>query len=788
MKTSNTRAIQHISPYDQSRIDSAKQKSDSRVVLRAIADKAREESIKATAEYHKGLLDAEKSQMDLEKSRLETEKVQFDLEKANIDLIKANTYKAHLDVEKIKLENAQIQIEYNQTIAAVDLIRLKNEQTQINNQTLALTHEKDLLDKERLILNNAVAQIEAERVSTLQNIARAEADKAHAEADKARAEADKALAEAGKARAEADKALAEADKVSFEKHKADKARAEADKARAEADKAHAEADKAHAEADKARAEADKARAEADKVSFEKHKADKAHYDSIKSQADAEKIKLDIDQLILETQKYKDICETMRLQTIHATEIAINNEFETQKAHIQLEQSNANFEQSRLNAEKLQFEYVKTITELEQIRMENIRLNMIHAKIQLEIDKDLVVKETIQLDIERMRLATTNVLETTNVLALANTVKDNNAIINAPLELERIAIENSHVNKADKEQSISYKAKTDALMSIQRSKIIKTLQILSIHSCKRVDELYFNKSVTSITNIYQKTYNNNKCATGFGDFIRGCYFVLDFCEMFHFQPNIIINHPLNEFLENHSITNNYGIVDMVSMFEDNNWNKHILNHDNIIINTIRKQGTMSRFVNYLCSSHIDNNNINIYNILFPYFDVSPEHQQVMRDILKPSQEMKEYVAFTLKKFELTDNNYISVHIRSGDNYLHCANNQFNVTYLNHITNNIISLLNKHPNKCFLLIADNNFIKLYLSNKKIHRLYIIFNEIGHLGENTQLERNKVKNTMLDFYLFAHSSNIYSFSSYDHGSGFSFWCAQTYGIPYSCKIIKH
>jgi hypothetical protein len=690
MKTSNTRAIQYISPYDQARIDSAKQKSDSRVVLRAIADKAREESIKATAEYHKGLLDAEKSQMDLEKSRL---------------------------------ENEQIQIEYNQTIAAVDLIRLNNEQIQIYNQTLALTHEKDLLDKDRLILNKAVAQIEADKVSTLQNIALAEADKARAEADKARAEADKA-----------------------------------------------------------RAEADKALAEADKVSLEKHKADKAYYDSIKSPADAENIKLDIDQLILETQKYKDICETMRLQTIHATEIARHNELETVKSHVQLEQSNANNEQSRLNAEKLQFEYVKTITELEQIRMENIRLNMIHAKIQLEIDKDLVVKETIQLDIERMRLATTN------VLSLANTVKDNNTIIYSPLELERIAIENSHVNKADKEQSIAYKVKTDALMSIQRSKIIKTLQILSIHSCKRVDELYFNKSVTSITNIYQKTYNNNKCATGFGDFIRGCYFVLDFCEMFHFQPNIIINHPLNEFLENHSITNNYGIVDMVSMFEDNNWNKHILNHDNIIINTIRKQGTMSRFVNYLCSSHIDNNNINIYNILFPYFDVSAEHQQVMRDILKPSQEMKEYVAFTLKKFELTDNNYISVHIRSGDNYLNCANKQFNATYLNHITNNIISLLNKHPNKFFLLIADNNFIKLYLSNKKIHRLYIIFNEIGHLGENTQLDRTKVKNTMLDFYLFAHSSNIYAFSSYDHGSGFSFWCAQTYGIPYSCKIIKH
>jgi uncharacterized membrane protein len=104
MKTSNNRVRQPISTYDQARIDAAKQKSDSRVASRAIADKAREESIKATAEYHKGLLDTEKSQMDLEKSRLDAERARFDLEKANIDLIKATTYKAHVDFEKIKLE------------------------------------------------------------------------------------------------------------------------------------------------------------------------------------------------------------------------------------------------------------------------------------------------------------------------------------------------------------------------------------------------------------------------------------------------------------------------------------------------------------------------------------------------------------------------------------------------------------------------------------------------------------------------------------------------------------
>jgi hypothetical protein len=267
-------------------------------------------------------------------------------------------------------------------------------------------------------------------------------------------------------------------------------------------------------------------------------------------------------------------------------------------------------------------------------------------------------------------------------------------------------------------------------------------------------------------------------------------MLDFCEIFHFQPNIVINHPLIEFLEKSYISHNYDVDEnKVCMFEHNNWNKNILNRDNIIINTIRKNDTMPKFVDYLCNSPIDNNNnINIYNTLFPYFDISAEHKKVMCDILKPSQEMKDYVISTLNEFELSENNYISIHIRSGDNYLACVDQQFNTKYLTHITNNITMLLNKYPDTYFLLIADNNFIKLHLSSQKLDRLCIVFNEIGHLGENTQLERNKVRNTMLDFYLFAYSSNIYAFSSYDHGSGFSFWCAKTYDIPYSCKIIKH
>jgi hypothetical protein len=35
--------------------------------------------------------------------------------------------------------------------------------------------------------------------------------------------------------------------------------------------------------------------------------------------------------------------------------------------------------------------------------------------------------------------------------------------------------------------------------------------------------------------------------------------------------------------------------------------------------------------------------------------------------------------------------------------------------------------------------------------------------------------------------YSKYIYSFSVYDHGSGFSKWCATTYNIPYICYSLQ-
>ena len=58
----------------------------------------------------------------------------------------------------------------------------------------------------------------------------------------------------------------------------------------------------------------------------------------------------------------------------------------------------------------------------------------------------------------------------------------------------------------------------------------------------------NKGIQIINNVYQSKYNYGKYnCTGLGDFIRGCYFILEFCDKFGFQPKIIFNNCISKFL-------------------------------------------------------------------------------------------------------------------------------------------------------------------------------------------------------------------------------------------------
>ena len=289
------------------------------------------------------------------------------------------------------------------------------------------------------------------------------------------------------------------------------------------------------------------------------------------------------------------------------------------------------------------------------------------------------------------------------------------------------------------------------------------------------------------------YNENEKVTGFGDFIRGCYFIIEFCNINHFKYNFIINHPISEFLYNFkkkSILTQYfnkEIFSNINIFTENNWVETELDACDYIINFKKDIKMNDIFIKYLCRQTIVGNHLFIYNIMFPYEeDINIDSKKYIQNLLKPSEEMELYINNVLDSIGLTKNCYSIIHIRSGDSYLNSGNKIFQEKYLNIIFNDLFNLIYSNTDINYLLISDNNEIKILLKNK-FPNLNVLFINITHLGEGNVLDKNKIKDTLLDFYLMSHSNSIDSFTSYIHGSGFSYWCAKTYDIPYNCKVIK-
>lgn len=306
-----------------------------------------------------------------------------------------------------------------------------------------------------------------------------------------------------------------------------------------------------------------------------------------------------------------------------------------------------------------------------------------------------------------------------------------------------------------------------------------------------------RNVKKIYHVYQEHYANNVNPTGFGDFIRSCLFIIQFCLKYGFEYEILINHPISLFLNNASFYQNnidYSrmLHNKVEMFVDNNWLDTIFEHFD---NTSNKPFVLSdkifnEYIKHLSSMRVINGALFSYNILFPIDNITYVVTDIVKLMLEPSREMATYVNEMMDCLQLTDKPFIVIQIRSGDVYLKGEHKRFNSVYLNNIKTEIAKILftNKTNSKTnVLLVGDNNEIKYLLRDSFPHfRLY--FKDITHLGEGVQLERAKIQNTLLDFYLMAQSSYIYSFTSYPHGSGFSYWCSKVYNIPYHCTFIKN
>jgi hypothetical protein len=296
-----------------------------------------------------------------------------------------------------------------------------------------------------------------------------------------------------------------------------------------------------------------------------------------------------------------------------------------------------------------------------------------------------------------------------------------------------------------------------------------------------------KNIKTITNVYQSKYNNNTMnSAGLGDFIRGCYFLIEFCEKYKFEAKIIFNNCISNFLlTNNNHEKNNTILSKIHFFKNNNYNSPIFQENIILYPNLNLHNIITDFIDYLCKTNVYENNSFIYSSSYPLNqNVSEKSKEYIRTILKPNNTLLNSLQECLNQLELECNNFSVFHIRSGDKYLKDNSKIFSTNYIEELKKNIQSYIEKDEK--YLLIADNNEIKILLK-KYFPNMKILLKEITHLGEGVLLEEEKVKNTLIDFYMLSFSKKIFSFTCYDHGSGFSYWCAITYNIPHIAKLIK-
>lgn len=315
----------------------------------------------------------------------------------------------------------------------------------------------------------------------------------------------------------------------------------------------------------------------------------------------------------------------------------------------------------------------------------------------------------------------------------------------------------------------------------------------------IDDVY-KKNIRVIYNVYQPKYKDNINVTGFGDFIRGCYFLLQFCEKYDLQMKFIINHPIALFLQQYVHKNIASSNTNIKFFVNNNWSGYFYDSQNYIHSIPGKtEDILCSFMSYLVNDVgvFGNGSVFVYSIGYPFVnEISEQHKKIMKQLLEPNDMMKNIVSSELSNLGLVSHQYITIHIRSGDTQLNGGGGGsgggtgggggIDMSYFEKIVNEIYAVLLKHPGPMNILLISDSVLLKQMLKKKYPMLKMLLRNITHLGEGAVLDRIKIQNTLSDFYLLSFSKAIYSFSCYEHGTGFSQWCAYTYNIPYFCKYI--
>ena len=459
---------------------------------------------------------------------------------------------------------------------------------------------------------------------------------------------------------------------------------------------------------------------------------------------------------------------------------INNFFDTQKnKKIDYNKNNKN----KLNDEtKIQIQkQIKLGESLEQ------EIHITAEKKREQYIKYLIDKiKTAEVELKHSNEKFNNFdKEKTKSLQLCNDIIDN-----LKTKLNHLDIENNtfklNLEQSEKQlqQVVIEKNKYMEQSEKQLQQVVKENNTYKESLLKNENIIIYNNPIINIPTIhiiYQYTYKNNVSVTGLGDFIRCCFYILQFSDNYSINIDFnIYKHPIKAYLKyffnkediSESISNN------ISFFEKKNYkyftNNNIIDYyyyniDNDIFKFIKQIETYDKHKYLYLVNHPDETRI------------LEQHKTKIRELFEPVYELQMKIENMLTSLNLIKHKYKIIHVRLNDD-------SFNGNYINFTdkqTINIINTINaikKTTTDDIFLLCSNNVFKKYII-QQTPNIKTIFSEISHIGESTIATDDSLINTLIDFYIMSYSNHIYSFSVYEHGSGFSKWCAVMHNIPYIC-----
>jgi len=266
-------------------------------------------------------------------------------------------------------------------------------------------------------------------------------------------------------------------------------------------------------------------------------------------------------------------------------------------------------------------------------------------------------------------------------------------------------------------------------------------------------------VKKIINVYQK----KEGIFGFGDYLRGCVFLIDFCDKNNIEFDMdFFDHPIGNYFENSK--------------------KYNINKNNIF--SLEHFGLNDVYVSHeFLKKFISDNDQDIMYFTINSMNlnlINQDQKDRIKNNIRPIPTLFEKIKLALQNLNLISKKYITIHVRLNDDYIF-TNMDMNGGLYDIVKKLVIMYSSIHENvllisssKRFKEIIKNDVLKLKMENK----------EIVHIG--LQSESKEIINSLVDFFLLVNSSKIYQISTYPFGSGFSNYSSLLFNIPIEKNII--